>query len=348
MGKAGRIACITIPWALTVASFLCLILIETSGWTNTTSTSQFYFLQADFRNLSTASAGNLANTTTLTAALELAQSENQLAKIYQIHLWNYCSSSKTDGSIDFCSKKESQFVFDPLSVWGLNGTNATSSSNSAASNVIQSEINQAKDSAEGLENKLLGKSGKAALDAYRHVAKWMFIAYEISFWTTLATIASTFFTIASVLTSTIIFGTLTGALEALLHPYNIKLSLGTHSLILNWLSVAFSLGATMFWLLSICCCSGRSNPHHRSNKGGLWNAEPKGQGYGEYNGAGGGTGRGMRVEKTGGGYERVSSPYLGGAGGEGDRVPLQPYPQQGQQGGHYRQQSGAFEPYRHN
>ncbi|KAK3674990.1 hypothetical protein LTR78_005334 [Recurvomyces mirabilis] len=374
MGKAGRIACITIPWALTVASFLCLILIETSGWTNTTSTSQFYFLQADFRNLSTASASNLANTTTLTAALELAQSENQLAKLYQIHLWNYCSSSKTDGSIDFCSKKESQFVFDPLSVWGLNGTNATSSSSdsAAANNVVQSEINQAKDSAEGLENKLLGKSGKAALDTYRHVAKWMFIAYEISFWTTLATIvcgilaifsrwgsfftwlfsiASTFFTFASVLTSTILFGTLTGALEALLHPYNIKLSLGTHSLILNWLSVAFSLGATAFWLLSICCCSGRSNPHHRSNKGGLWNAEPKGQGYGDYN-AGSGRGRGLRVEKTGGGYERVSSPYLGdgggGGGGEGDRVPLQPYPQQQQQqGGHYRQQSGAFEPYRH-
>jgi len=42
--------------------------------------------------------------------------------------------------------------------------------------------------AETYENELLGKSGKEALDAYRHVAKWMFIAYEISFWTTLATL----------------------------------------------------------------------------------------------------------------------------------------------------------------
>lgn len=35
---------------------------------------------------------------------------------------------------------------------------------------------------------MLGRSGRDALDAYRDVSKWMFIAYEISFWTTLATI----------------------------------------------------------------------------------------------------------------------------------------------------------------
>lgn len=53
-------------------------------------------------------------------------------------------------------------------------------------------------------------------------------------------------------------------------------------------------------------------------------------GYGEYNGR-----RPLKVERTGGGYERVGSPH-------GDRVPLQDYPQQ-QTG--YTQ--GAYEPFRH-
>ncbi|TKA75048.1 hypothetical protein B0A55_05996 [Friedmanniomyces simplex] len=369
MGKAGRIACITIPWALTLASFICLILIETSGWSNTGSSS-YYFMKADFTNFSTATASTAENTTTLTAALELAKNNNELREVYEVHLWNYCTSNKTDGSIDYCAPKHSQYYFDPVAVWGLNSTNTTSAATatSTASNVVESGINTLENNTEKDENELLGKSGKEALDAYRHVAKWMFIAYEISFWTTLATIVcsilavfsrwgsfltwvfsitSSLITFAAVLTSTVLFAALTGALETLLHPYGIRISLGTHALTLIWLAVLFSWAATLFWLFSVCCCSGRSNPHHRSNKGGLWAAEPKGQGYGGGNEMGG-RGRGMRVEKTGGGYERVGSPYLGH---EGDRVPLQDYPQQQQQpqrGVHGRQQSGPFEPYRHN
>jgi len=154
----------------------------------------------------------------------------------------------------------------------------------------------------------------------------------------LFSIVSSVFTFAAVLTSTILFGVVVGSLKTLLHPYGIKLTLGTHALAVTWLAVLFSWAATLFWLFSVCCCSGRSNPHHRSNKGGLWAAEEKGQGYGDY---GNGRSRGLQVQKTGG-YERVGSPYVG----HDDRVPLQDYPQQ--PSGHYRQQSGPFEPYRHN
>ena len=294
------------------------------------------------------------------------------------------------------SKRESRFVFDPVEVWGLNATGtsaaAAASATATSGNVVSSAVASAeahlKNSTEALEDKLLGKTGREAMDAYRKVATWMFLAYEISFWTTLATIVcgilaifsrwgsfltwlfsvvcllfslqhidmdrlltrgyvqvSTFFTVAAVLTSTILFGTVVGAFKTLLHPYHVQLSLGTHSLILNWLAVAFSVGATLFWLLSVCCCSGRSNPHHRSNKGGLWQAESKGQGYGDFRGRGG-----VRVEKTGGGYERVGSPVWGQGSHGGQEVPLQSYPQQGyaqQTPQHGHQQGGAFEPFRH-
>ncbi|KAK1021431.1 hypothetical protein LTR33_018460, partial [Friedmanniomyces endolithicus] len=371
LGKAGRIACITIPWALTLASFVCLILIEVSGWSPSSSPAgNFYFLRADFSNFTTASASTLANTTTLTAALEHAKATNQLREDYDVHLWNYCTSDRLDGTVNTCTPKQAEFYFDPVAVWGLNSTNATSGAAVAAPynpiGVVNSGINTVQNDAETYENELLGKSGKEALDAYRHVAKWMFIAYEISFWTTLATlicsvlavfsrwgsfltwifsVASSLITLAAVVTSTLLFAALTAALETLLKPYSIRISLGLPALTLTWLAVLFSWAATLFWLCSVCCCSGRSNPHHRSNKGGLWAAEPKELGYsggGGGNEAGGSRGRGgMRVEKTGGGYERVASPFLGHAGDE--RVPLQDYPQQQPHGG---QPSGPFEPYR--
>ena len=55
----------------------------------------------------------------------------------------------------------------------------------------------------------------------------------------------------------------------------------------------------------------------------------------------------MKVEKTGGGYARVASPFLGHAeNDQGDRVPLTDYPAQtGYAPG--AQQSGAYEPFRH-
>ena len=135
------------------------------------------------------------------------------------------------------------------------------------------------------------------------------------------------------------FSTLAGALKGLFSPYNIKVNIGTRALEITWIATAFSIGATLFWLFSICCCSGRSNPHHRSNKGdkGLWNTEPK---DGDRRSV-------MSLGKTGTGYSRVESPQ------NGDRVPLYSYPAQPTAyqspqpyGGGYAQQSNGFEPHR--
>lgn len=365
MGKAGRIACIFTPMALTIASFVCMIFIEIGGWSSGSSTlNNLYFMKADFTNITTATAGDLSNSTTLTAALELAKNNNELADIYEIHLWNYCQTNESDTTIDYCSSRSGSFWFDPIEVWHLNATNTTSLSTPTGStelpSAVQSEEAKLENNATALETSLLGKSAADGLKAYKDVSKWMFIAYEIAFWTTLATIlcgilaifsrwgsfltwlfsiVSSLFAFASSLTATILFAVLTGALKTVLDPYNIKISLGTHALAVTWLGTAFSLGATLFWLFSVCCCSGKSNPHHRSNKGALWNAEPKGQGYNDY-----GRGRGLKVEKTGG-YERVGSPFIGGH--DADTVPLTNYPQQPTGYGRGMHPGGQYEPFRH-
>ncbi|SMR42209.1 unnamed protein product [Zymoseptoria tritici ST99CH_1A5] len=380
MGKAGRAACILTPMLLTLASLICLLLVQLGGINKSNDTlNSMSFFTANLTNFTSTS---ISGDSTLALALQQVQDTGSVADIYQIHLWNYCtanSSADGDTDMDKCSKRKQNFVFDPVKVWGLEVANATKdSSGSASDNAIQAAIHNVADNINDYEEKILGKSGKEALHAYRTVAKWMFIAYQVAFWTTLATLVvgifavfsrigslctwilaliSTLFTFIAVLMSTILFSVLVPALNKVLDDYGIKLSLSTPQLTVVWLAVAFSLAGSLFWLFSICCCSGRSNPHHRSNKGGLWNAEPKGQGYGvadqQHHAAWAGErrSRGLQVEKTGGDYERVTSPYAGHGGEES--VPLNDYAQptsysSGGLGGnrHYAQQVGS-EPYRH-
>ena len=190
MGKAGRIACIFTPMALTIASLIALACLEVSGWTPSSPLNNNYLMSADFSNLSTADAGNLSNQTELTAALQLAQSSGSLKETYRIYLWNYCTANKTSGDIDWCSERHSNFVFDPVQQFGLNATTAAdqATGTSDADNAVASAINNAKSNAKDFEDKVLGDSASKAMSVYRRVAKWNFIAYQVAFWTTVITI----------------------------------------------------------------------------------------------------------------------------------------------------------------
>jgi hypothetical protein len=91
-----------------------------------------------------------------------------------------------------------------------------------------------------------------------------------------------------------VYALLAGVFESVLKPYNIKATLGKQMLSVVWLAVAFGMASGLFWLFSVCCCSGKS-------------AHKK-----------------VSVEKTPYTYERVASPafpvhgqhtgYVGGAG----------------------------------
>lgn len=358
MGKAGRTACIFTPMLLTLASFICLLLIEIAGWNNGLL-EDFYFVRVNLTDLTLSPAISSSSSASNIAALSIAleEAKSTLDPVYDIHLWNYCTSSSPTGHpIDFCSPRKAEFVFNPITIWGLSAT--SSLSNLTSSNpALASETAALEAQLSTYETQLLGSSGAEALKVYTRASKAIFILYALSFWTTLFTlltgllaifsrwgsfltwifsVLSSLFTFGAVLTSTIVFATFTKSLSELLQPYNVSLHLGVSALKVNWLAVLFSLAATAFWLLSVCCCSGRSNPHHKSNKGGLWNAEEKGQGYD----LGGTTGEGgLRGGKTGG-YERVASPsYMGHA--SGDSVPLTAYPQPP------AGRSGGYEPFRH-
>lgn len=118
--------------------------------------------------------------------------------------------------------------------------------------------------------------------------------------------AQTIFIIAAAATATAIYSTLTGVFESVLKPYNIDASMGKQMLSVVWLAVAFGLASGFFWLISICCCSGKS-PHKK-----------------------------VSVEKTPYTYERVASPAF----------PAQHGQQTSYVGAGHGQSGTAYEPFR--
>jgi hypothetical protein len=273
MGKAGRVACIFTPYALTIASLICIILVGL-GCTNKDSSTlnDLYFFRADLQNFTSSSstkseisqilneAGVSASSSNLTALLDEAEKEVGLKDFYSIGLWGYCDGS-ISGNSTFntteCSKPVAEFWFNPIQVWNLNGT--------------------------GVEN-MLPSGLEKALNIYKGVSKWMFIAYIVAFAATIAELVvgvfaicsrwgscvtslisgiAFLFTTAASVTSTALFATLTGTFNDALKSYGITGQMGKNIYVTTWLAVAFSLGASLFWVLSSCCCSGRSPYNHR-------------------------------------------------------------------------------------
>jgi hypothetical protein len=60
------------------------------------------------------------------------------------------------------------------------------------------------------------------------------------------------------------YSILVGAINQYLKKYDIHFTIGTQMLALDWIASAFSIGAGLFWVISICCCSGKSSRKNRN------------------------------------------------------------------------------------
>jgi hypothetical protein len=294
MGKIGRFACIFTPMALTIASLLCLALVFTGQLSKSNETSRsLYFFKADTSEFNAHPGENLKDVpgtdidNKLVDLLKTASTSKDLKDFYTVGLWNYCEGTKDEKSgketITYCSARKAHFWFNPIEVWGLENANGS------AADVFGDELQK-------------------GLDTYHKFAGWMFWAFLIAIiltaaefvvgifaifsrWgslvTTIVSTAQTIFVIAAAGSSTAIYATLTASFNSVLKPMNVDASVGTKMLSVVWLAVAFSIASGFFWLVSVCCCSGKS-PHKK-----------------------------VVVEKTPYTYERVASPYLGASANSG-------------------------------
>lgn len=107
------------------------------------------------------------------SALEQVQKQFGVSDFYTVGLWGYCDGNVTDSNeykVEECSKPKAQFYFDPLKVWNLEES--------------------------GLENALPDGISKA-LNIYKNVSKWMFVAYIVAFVATVVELVVGVFAICS-------------------------------------------------------------------------------------------------------------------------------------------------------
>lgn len=328
MGKVGRFACIFTPMVFTICSLGLLIAVGLGGTNqNNAGLNRLWFFRAntsDFHIDTTINGLPKELTDLLNSTNSPAVNTADVKDFYHISLWNYCSgdfgnnntanASNANDHVTFCSPRKSNFWFNPVEIWGLNAT--------VASTMFGNQLNN-------------------GLKAYQTVTKWMTIAYIVatvataveilvgflalfsrwgSLTTTIVSFVSSTFLIGFALTATILFATLTGTFNTALKIYNIHASVGHDIFVLIWLSVAFSWAAGIFWLFSSCCCSGRADKIKGYNE----KASKPGQKPALYE------------------YERVESPYMGHSG-SGPAPAYNSNVQMGDMG----KKNTAYEPFRH-
>ena len=99
------------------------------------------------------------------------------------------------------------------------------------------------------------------------------------------------FLFAASLCATVLGYSLQAAFHNAVTSFGVEGYVGHNFITTTWVMTALSLCSAVFWMMSMCCCSGRTKSV-MDNKG---------------------KAKGTKAEHTGGSYQRVASPYQGGA-----------------------------------
>lgn len=272
---AGRFVCVAVPFGLTLASLVCILIVMLAGVTNKNldmfeiETKNLSISQSSLANfadilkrdpipndslsgLTTAGLGpNIEDQNITAAVLGLADS-------YKVSLWGYCA---TTGDNHNCTKAK----FDWAST-NLNTTEVEATASAVAGKKVQ-----------------LPKELRGALKTFKTFSKWTEVVYIIAFFACVAELflglfgfcsrvgSCLTFIISGISTLTIILASVmasissslvVAAIKSTARSYNVKGSLNTSFLATTWLAAAFSLGAGLFWMFTICCCASE----HKSSK----------------------------------------------------------------------------------
>ncbi|KAH8816358.1 SUR7 protein-like protein [Xylogone sp. PMI_703] len=343
MANVGRFFCVFLPFALTVASLICILIVALAGVTNknldmfdintqnlSISTNDFANLVnifkrvaepepvplPDLSDLPSEVIGNLVSGTNLTA------SELGLSDFYKIDLWTYCNKTAEK---THCPKPK----FD----WANSAVNVTKLEETASASVGK--------------NVTLPKELTSALHTFKVLSKWTQVVYIIAFVATAAELLFGLFALCSRIGScctwiisgistvaiicasvlaTVVSAVVVGALDKVVKNYGVHAKLNTTFLAITWLAAAFSIAGSLFWLFSVCCCAPEKRERHRDRR------NFRGSSDGEKLLSGG---------LGGNGYQRVGDPYGGQETGyTGRGVPLQNFNKP-------TRVEGGYEPYSH-
>jgi hypothetical protein len=266
---AGRFFCVLLPLLLLLASIGTLLYAVLAGVAH----ENLKLIQVDLSNLSISPISLKTLTSRSDAnlvpradfSLKQVQTDNITAadlglhKYYDLTLWGFCSSD--DNKKWTCSKSQ----FD----W-------------ATKDITPNDIK------EGSTTLELPKDVEDALKAFRKLIKWSEVAFIISLialglelligifsnfsravscLTWFESVITTILVIIACSLSTATVAVIAGVVQGSKHLYGAKVHLDGRFLAVIWIGAAFSIGASLFWIFTICCCKPekRQKTHHNNN-----------------------------------------------------------------------------------
>lgn len=306
---AGRFFCVAVPFLLTLASLICILIVMTAGLSSkkidmysitpkglSLTLNDLKSISSDNNNLNTGSFGNKNITASMLG----------LNNGYQVYMWNYCYQAAADNKTT-CSKGAFNWAAKALNVTGL-----------------QANISAAAIKATG-QNITIPHSITDAIKTYITISRWIQIVYIVAVVTTALELVVGLFGFCSRFASCLTYivsavsslsilvasagataasVVLVGALNTTVKKYGVTESVDRKFLAITWAAVLFSVTGGLFWIFTCCCCA--ANHPHRRGRG----VEEKGPytpihivnnnngmaGPGPYGGA-------PATQRTGGGYE---------------------------------------------
>ncbi|KAL7943246.1 SUR7/PalI family domain-containing protein [Trichoderma barbatum] len=261
---AGRFFCVALPLLLTLASIGTILYAILGGVAH----ENVRLIQVDLSNLSVSPL----SLKTLTSRAEFNMKETKtdnitaealgLHKYYDLTLWGSCYSD--DNKNKFCSKGQ----FD----WATKQIN----------------VDEIK---EGSVTIQLPKDIKDAIKVFQKLIKWSEVAFiialvalglelligifsnfsrAISCLTWFESVITTILVIIACSLSTATVAIVAGVVQGSKTLYGAKVHLDGRFLAIIWIGAAFCLGASLFWIFTICCCKPEKrqknkNLHHSSD-----------------------------------------------------------------------------------
>jgi len=250
MGKAARFACILTPMLLTLASLLCTILIMAGGTNkNNEWISNVYFLRVDTRGVS--KNGRSA-------------SELGLKDFYTSHLWNYCSGDiKGSGNsetwtVTDCSKAKASYYFNVYEIFNVD---SSSTGKSITSDDLPNSVKKVDKTIKTVTSAMVAMFACALVAiVVTFVIGWFGLLSRLgSCVTTIFADIAFFFILAAASMATALYFTLKEGFNKGMSDFGAKAHIDKRTYWILWLGVGFAFLASVFWMFSSCCCSGRSS-----------------------------------------------------------------------------------------
>ncbi|KAF4125111.1 SUR7/PalI family [Geosmithia morbida] len=350
--RPGRFVCVGIPLVLTIGAIIAFMVATLSGITH----NGLFIFSIDLSkfDLDTDTLSSLASSLGLdlrrradssSSSTGLTASDLGLGDEYEISLWGYCEID-SDGNRD-CTKGEYNWASKHIRSDFLDNLGSVSGVNITLPDELNTALNVFCTITRWTEIAFI--ASLASLGAVLLLGIFANCTRIMSCVTWLVGLVAIALSIAAAGLATAMATVVVAAVESQAKAYNVTGKISAGYLACVWIGVAFVLGATLFWLFSMCCCKPDHDSRRSRRRGDSVDDAEKLMPTGTYIPVGGNTTSNHHRDDSG----EMITAYGGAAAGTGAGAAasyhnqFQPTYGEGYSHSPSIRSDGAYEPYKH-